>query len=134
MNWNGKNSSTKVSRIPLKKNKQITFNMSLISFEILFVYFSALLLFGNKITGQSIVYLTDNTGTDIPQNLFVQIIKNFWNGSNFYVEIKYTPTKDNNNQLVTPEVRNVFLFKLFYIFCSSLTSIYQNDWFDSFHL
>lgn len=69
-------------------------------------YFIALALFGTKITQQSVVYLFDNTGTEIPQQLFPFIVKHFWNGSNFHIEIKYTPTRKQNNDLVTPDVRH----------------------------
>lgn len=103
MNCNGGISSIKVSENDFKQRNNV--QCVVISFGILFVCFSALLLFGHEITEQSVVYLTDNTGTDIPQNLFVQIIKSFWNGSNFFVEIKYKPTQDNNDKLVTAEVK-----------------------------
>lgn len=109
MNWNGNNLWTKVSKNMSKQTNLQLLICSLIYFEIRFVRHPALLLFGVQITEQSTVYLSDNTGTDIPQNLFLHIIKHFWNGSNFYVEIKYTPTINSNNQLVTPEVRKLFL-------------------------
>lgn len=63
---------------------------------------SGLSVFGTKISERSSVYLSDNIGTDIPRNVFVQIIKNYCHGSNFYVEIKHTP--NNNDELVTPKV------------------------------
>lgn len=61
-------------------------------------------MFGAKIMERSTVYLIDNTGTDIPQNLFEKIIQNFWNGSNFHIEIKYTQTQINNLDIVVPQV------------------------------
>lgn len=68
-------------------------------------HFLGLKLFGVTIYEKSTVYLSDNVGTDIPQDLFVNIIKNFWNGSCFYVEIKYKSTERNANvELITPEV------------------------------
>lgn len=83
----------------------------------------ALALFGTKIYESSTVYLTDNVGTCIPQNLFMDIIKNFWNGSNFYVEIKYTNIIRNNNcsnDLVLPEVKISvdLIFSIFKYLCS----------------
>lgn len=85
-------------------------------FQLDILFFTALLLFGVKIIETSIVYLSDNTGTDIPQNLFLQIIKFFWNGSSFHVEIKYTPVKNNNNELVTSNVRKYTMnvYNIFY--------------------
>lgn len=72
-------------------------------------YFSGLALFGVQIHQRSTVYLCDNIGTDIPKDLFEFVIKNFWNGSNFFVEIKYAVVQNNNNiDLVTPEVRYIF--------------------------
>lgn len=68
--------------------------------------------FGVKIHERSTVYLTDNLGTKIPQDLFASIIKYFRNGSNFYVEIKFTATQNNHNDLVTPQVKRDFFLVL----------------------
>lgn len=100
MNWTGKHLSTKVRTKLYLHCSHLIFRCCV----------TALLLFATRIEQNSIVYLTDNTGTDIPRNLFEIIIKNYWNGSNFYVEIKYTPTTVSNVELVTREVWNIFMF------------------------
>lgn len=74
-------------------------------------FLSGLSLFDVRINENSTVYLTDNMGTEIPTKLFDFVIKSFWNGSNFYVEIKYT-RDENKADLVTPEVN---LDRSFYI-------------------
>lgn len=50
--------------------------------------------------------LTDNLGFGIPRNLLVEVIKNFHNGSNFYINVEYqiSDTRRGHIELVTPTV------------------------------
>lgn len=67
-------------------------------------FFTALNLFDANVCGKNAVYLKDNLGTDIPQNLFVEIIKNFHNGSNFFVQMSMDSLPENQIELVTASV------------------------------
>lgn len=50
--------------------------------------------------------LTDNLGFAIPRNLLFAVIKNFHNGSNFYINVEYqiSDTRRGHIELVTPTV------------------------------
>lgn len=95
---------------------------------------SGLLLFGVQIYKNATVYLTDNTGTDIPTNLFDLVLKKYWNGSNFYIEIKYATDENGNIDLVTPEVNNfihlctfvVYTLYLFVFFVAANRILFQS--------
>lgn len=73
------------------------------------LFTTALTLFDAKIHGQKAVYLKDNLGTDIPQNLFEQILRNFHNGSNFFVQMSVDSLPENQIGLVTPSVSVNFI-------------------------
>lgn len=62
------------------------------------------MLFEAKIDGKCAVYLKDNLGTEIPQNLFTLVIRNYCKGSNFFVQMCVDLMPENQIELVTSSV------------------------------
>lgn len=72
------------------------------------LFFSVANVFGLKFGADvySGLMLTDNLGFPIPRNLLVDVIKNFHNGSMFYINVEYqiSDTRRGHIELVTPTV------------------------------
>lgn len=89
-----------------EKSEQ-TWNMQWLLFLILH-FVSVANVFGLKFGADvfSGLVLTDNLGFEIPKNLLVDVIKNFHNGSMFYINVEYRISDSCRGQieLVTPTV------------------------------
>lgn len=56
-------------------------------------------------------FLTDNLGTDIPMNLFKEIIECYHNGSNFFIKVNIESTQKHQTQIVSSQVNSFYDFE-----------------------
>lgn len=76
-----------------------------LNFLTIFLAFSELRI---DATEQMKILLFDNVTTPIPADIFVEVVKSFWNGSGFYINLVTENASDVAKAMVTPDVSVVF--------------------------
>lgn len=65
----------------------------------------------SRLGARALVFLTDNLGTDIPMNLFKEIIECYHNGSNFFIKVNIESTQKHQTQIVSSQVNSFYDFE-----------------------